>query len=243
MYISKKIIIILLIYFLNINLTYSQSLELRESLKNTKTLYKEGKLNEAVKSAINAIQYSNNDFGENHYYTATLIENLGIIQYELLLYEDAKKSFLQSLEIRKITLDPDHTDIAEALNYIALTNRKLLLYNTAINYHNEALLVMSRSLTKSNPHAMNEKSRKGAIFKASALHTKALIEIKNKNFNDAIGLLKTSSKIFYNTLGKDKSQLIEIYEELIKLALSINDQDLVNQTKQKIKNLNKKKYE
>ena len=240
MYLSKIIIIILLFNFLNINLIFSQSLELRESVKNTKTLYKEGKLNDAVKPALRAIQYSYNDFGKDHYYTATLIENLGIIQYELLMYEDAKKSFMEVLEIRKIALDPDHTDIAEALNYIALTNRKLHQYDTSIYYHNEALLVMSRSLTKSNPHAMNEKSRKGAIFKACALHTKALVEIKNKNLDDAVGLLKASSKIFYNTLGKDKSQLIESYKELIKLALSINDQDLARKTKQKLININKR---
>ena len=41
----------------------------------------------------------------------------------------------------------------------------------------------------------------------------------------------------HNTLGKDKSQLIESYEELIKLALDINDIDLADKTKQKLKNL------
>lgn len=239
MYAFKTIIILFFFIFLNINIVFSQSTELRESLKNTKTFYKEGKLNEAVSAALIAIEFSKKDFGKEHYYTATLIENLGIIQYELLLYEDAKKSFMEVLNIRKITLNQDHIDIAESLNYIALTNRKLLQYKEAINYHNEALLVMSRSITKSNPHAMNEKTRKGAIFKASALHTKALIEIKNKNIIDALGLLKTSSKIFYNTLGKDKSQLIESYEELIKLALDINDLDLANKTKKKLKNLDK----
>ncbi len=237
MYIFKIFILFLLFSIPGNNLAISQSIELRESLKNTKNLYKEGKLNDALNSALDSIEYSKEDFGRKHYYTATLIENLGILQYELLMYEDAKKSFMEVLEIRKITLEPDHTDIAESLNYIALSNRKLFQYDEAINYHNKALLVMSRSITKSNPHAMNEKNRKGAIFRASALHTKALIEIQNKNINDAIGLLKTSSKIFYNTLGKDKSQLIESYEELIKLALDINDIDLADKTKQKLKNL------
>ena len=112
------------------------------------------------------------------------------------MYEDAKDSFVEVLNIRKTSLNEDHIDIAESLNYIALTNRKLYQYDDAISYHNEALLVMSRSITKSNPHAMNEKNRKGAIFRASALHTKALIEIKNRNTSDAIGLLLTSSKFF-----------------------------------------------
>ena len=240
MYSLKSFIIFLLLIFLNINSVHSQSLELRESLKNTKTFDKEGKLIEAVNSALDTIKFSKIDFGQKHYYTATLIENLGIIQYELLMYKEAKKSFMEVLDIRKVTLDQDHTDIAESLNYIALTNRKLFQYDDAISYHNQALLVMSRSITKSNPHAMNEKNRKGAIFKASALHTKALIEIKNKNLNNAIGLLKASSKIFYNTLGKDKSQLIDSYKELIKLALVINDIELENKTKQKLSNIENK---
>ena len=86
---------------------------------------------------------------------------------------------------------------------------------------------------------MNEQNRKGAMYRASAMHTRALIAVKNKNINDAIGLLKTSSRIFYNTLGKDKKQLIESYQELIKQALSINDLELANSIKKKLKKLNK----
>jgi hypothetical protein len=71
------------------------------------------------------------------------------------------------------------------------------------------------------------------------MHTKALIEIKNKNIDYAIGLLKTSSKIFYNSLGKDKSQLIETYKELITQALNTNDIKLANTTKKKLNKLYK----
>ena len=57
MYLIKKCIIFSLLIFLNINLAYSQSIELRESLKNTKTFYKEGKLKEAVNYA-KAVSYT-----------------------------------------------------------------------------------------------------------------------------------------------------------------------------------------
>ena len=61
------------------------------------------------------------------------------------MYENAEASFQKVLEIRKKILKNDHTDIAEVLNFIALSNRKLLKYDKALNYHNEALLVMSRN--------------------------------------------------------------------------------------------------
>ena len=107
---------------------------IRDKDQNTKTSYKDGKLKEAVNYAKEAIKFSKNDFGINHYYTATLIENLGIIQYELSMYEDAKDSFVEVLNIRKTSLNEDHIDIAESLNYIALTNRKLYQYDDAISY-------------------------------------------------------------------------------------------------------------
>ena len=66
MYTFKTIIILLLFIFLNINIVFSQSTELRESLKNTKTFYKEGKLNEAVSAALIAIEFSKKDFGKEH---------------------------------------------------------------------------------------------------------------------------------------------------------------------------------
>ena len=60
---------------------------------------------------------------------------------------------------------------------------------------------------------------------------------KNGNINDAIGLLKTASRIFANSLGKDKTELIEAYEELYKQAKTINDSDLVNKTKNRLNKL------
>tara|TARA_Y100001936_G_C16059137_1_gene663046 strand:- start:471 stop:1154 length:684 start_codon:yes stop_codon:yes gene_type:complete len=217
--------------------SHAQSTKLRDAFKNSKTSYQSGNLEKAIKYTNEAIALSEIDFGINHFYTATLIANLGTLQYEKSLFKDSEVSFLKSLNIRKKVLDINHEDIAETLNYIALNNRKLNKFEEALNYHNEALLIMSRSIAKTNPHAINERNRKGALYRASAMHTKALIEIKNGNINDAIGLLKTASRIFANSLGKDKTELIEAYEELYKQAKTINDSDLVNKTKSRLNKL------
>jgi len=239
---TKIIKIILSILILSFNLTtlsYSQSNELREFFKNSKSAYKSGNLIKAMHFTSKAIELSKKDFGIEHFYTATLIANLGLIQFEKALYEESKLSFIKALTIRKKVLETDHDDIAETLNYIALANRKLFNYNKALEYHNEALLIMSRSITKSNPHAINERTRKGALYKASAMHTKALIEIKNDNIFEAIGLLKTASRIFLHSLGKDKTELIEAYEELYQQAKKVNDTELIDDIKKRLNKLNK----
>ena len=233
----QKIIITLIISIIFNSNSYSQSSQLIEAFKNSKNSYKMGNLEKAEKYTNDAIELSIIDFGINHFYTATLFANLGILQYEQSLYETAELSFIKSLKIRKKILDIDHEDIAETLNYLALNNRKLNQYENALKYHNEALLIMSRTIAKSNPHAMNERNRKGALYRASAMHTKALIEINNGNINDSIGLLKTAARIFANSLGKDKTELIEAYTDLHKQAKAINDIDLINQMDKKLEKL------
>ena len=174
MFQNTKIFLILFIISMFLgSYSHAQSTKLRDAFKNSKTSYQSGNLEKAIKYTKEAIALSEIDFGINHFYTATLIANLGTLQYEKSLFKDSELSFLKSLNIRKKVLDIDHEDIAETLNYIALNNRKLNKFEEALNYHNEALLIMSRSIAKTNPHAMNERNRKGALYRASAMHTKA----------------------------------------------------------------------
>ncbi len=236
----KNILFIFIFSIVSNSICYSQSIELRDAFKKSKNSYKSGDLLEAIKYTYDAINLSKQDFGTEHYYTATLIANLGTIQYEKSLFIESLKSFEKSLKIRKKVLDEDHEDIAETLNYIALNNRKLKKYDQALEYHNEALLIMSRAITKTNPHAMNERNRKGALYRASAMHTKALIEAQNGNIEDAIGLLRTASRIFANSLGKDKTELLEAYEELYKQAKIINDLILLKNIKKRLNKLREK---
>ena len=123
MFQNTKIFLILFIIsmFLGSN-SHAQSTKLRDAFKNSKTSYQSGNLEKAIKYTNEAIALSEIDFGINHFYTATLIANLGKLQYEKSLFKDSEVSFLKSLNIRKKVLDIDHEDIAETLNYIALSD-------------------------------------------------------------------------------------------------------------------------
>ena len=217
--------------------SYAQSTELKEAFKNTKEAYKIGKLDKALSYAKNAIYISEKEFGLKNEITATLIENLGEIEMDMKQYKDAEKSFRTSTSIRKEILEADDPAIAESTSSIAVSLRKQLFFIEAMEYHQEALLIMSRAITKKNPHAINENTRKASLYRARAMHTKALIEIKNNLYESAIGYLKTSSILFTSTLGKDKLELKEAYSLMLKTAYKIKDEKTINLAKSNIEKL------
>ena len=67
MFIIKIFLIPFFLLLLNTNISNSQSIELREALKNTKALYNNGKLQEAIYSAIKAIELSKKRFWEKSF--------------------------------------------------------------------------------------------------------------------------------------------------------------------------------
>ena len=152
-------------------------------------------------------------------------------------YKDAEKSFRMSTSIRKEIMEADDPAIAESTSSIAVSLRKQLFFIEAMKYHQEALLIMSRAITKKNPHAINEDTRKASLYRARAMHTKALIEIKNNHYESAIGYLKTSSILFTSTLGKNKLELKEAYSLMLKTAYKIKDEKTINLAKSNIEKL------
>ena len=225
------------ILFFPVQNSYAQSTELKEAFKNTKEAYKVGKLDKALSYAKNAIYISEKEFGLKNKITATLIENLGEIEMGMEQYKDAEKSFRISTSIRKEILEADNPEIAESTSSIAVSLRKQLFFLEAMKYHKEALLIMSRAITKSNPHAINENTRKAALYRARAMHTKALIEIKNNHYESAIGYLKTSSILFTSTLGRNKLELKETYSLMLNTAYKIRDEKTINLAKNNIEKL------
>ena len=225
------------ILFFPVQNSYAQSTELKEAFTDTKEAYKVGKLDKALSFAKNAISISEKEFGLKHEITATLIENLGEIEMDMELYKDAEKSFRTSTSIRKEILEADDPAIAASTSSIAVSLRKQFFFLEAMKYHKEALLIMSRAITKSNPHAINENTRKAALYRARAMHTKALIEIKNTHYESAIGYLKTSSILFTSTLGRNKLELKDAYKLMLNTAYKIRDEKTINLAKANIEKL------
>ena len=134
-----KLLLLLILSFTSAFLN-SQSLELKNEFKATKRLFKEKKFYEALKSNDKALQLSNIEFGEKHLTTATLLENKGRLLLELEQFYKAELIFIEVHKIREELIKKNHPDIAEALNYLALSLRFQNKLDDATLVYNKVLL-------------------------------------------------------------------------------------------------------
>ena len=200
---------------------HSQSIELKEKYKLTNKYFKEKKYKEAIYSNENALQLSINEFGKNHLTTATLYENKGRLLLELNNFSEAEVQFRKVLEIRNILLEDYNPDVAEALDYLALSLRKQNKLNEAISEHNKVLNIMG-NIIANNPGQISELSRRSALYRARAYQTKGQLLIREGNYNDAKGNFNIAGKIFERTLGNNKKELELLKVEIKKLKEIIN---------------------
>ena len=211
MFFYKLLLLLMLILtsaFLN-----SQSLELKNEFKVTKRLFKEKKFYDALISNNKALQLSNIEFGEKHLTTATLLENKGRLLLELEEFYKAELIFRDVYKIREELINKKHPDIAEVLNYLALSLRFQNKLNDAIIVHNKVLTMMA-SVIANNPGQISELTRSSALYRARAYETKGIQLIKQNKLEEAKGNFRIAIKIFDRTLGKDKRELILLKDKL-----------------------------
>jgi len=207
-----KLLLLLILSFTSAFLN-SQSLELKNEFKVTKRLFKEKKFHDALISNDKALQLSNIEFGEKHLTTATLLENKGRLLLELDEFYKAELIFRDVHEIREELINKNHPDIAEALNYLALSLRFQNKLNDAISVHNKVLSMMA-SVIANNPGQISELTRSSALYRARAYETKGIQLIKQNKLEEAKGNFRIAIKIFERTLGKDKRELIFLKDKL-----------------------------
>ena len=207
-----KLLLLLILSFTSAFLN-SQSLELKNEFKVTKRLFKEKKFHDALISNDKALQLSNIEFGEKHLTTATLLENKGRLLLELDEFYKAELIFRNVHEIREELINKNHPDIAEALNYLALSLRFQNKLDDAILVHNKVLNMMA-SVIANNPGQISELTRSSALYRARAYETKGIQLIKQNKLEEAKGNFRIAIKIFERTLGKDKRELIFLKDKL-----------------------------
>ena len=207
-----KLLLLLILSFTSAFLN-SQSLELKNEFKVTKRLFKEKKFHDALISNDKALQLSNIECGEKHLTTATLLENKGRLLLELDEFYKAELIFRDVHEIREELINKNHPDIAEALNYLALSLRFQNKLDDAILVHNKVLNMMA-SVIANNPGQISELTRSSALYRARAYETKGIQLIKQNKLEEAKGNFRIAIKIFERTLGKDKRELIFLKDKL-----------------------------
>ena len=209
-------IILFFILILASNFLYSQSLELKKEFTTTKKLFKDSRFNDALKSNEKALILSNKEFGIEHLTTATLLENKGRLLLELKKFNEAETILKNVYQIREKLINRNHPDIADALNYLALSLRFQDKLEEAIEIHNKVLTMMG-SVIANNPGQISELSRRSALYRARAYETKGLLLLRKNQKDEAKGNFRIAIKIFDRTLGKNKKELILLEDKLSNL--------------------------
>ena len=209
---------IFFLFFLlsNCKLLFSQSNELREEYRQTNKYFKEQNFSKALESNNRALELSIKEFGKLHLTTATLHENKARLLMELQDYEKAEIILRDVVETRNKLIEDYSPELAEALDYLALSLRKQNKLEKAIIEHNKVLNIMG-NIIANNPGQISELSRRSALYRARAYQTKGQLLIEQGNYSEAAGNFTIASKIFERTLGNNKKELEDLKLEIRKL--------------------------
>ena len=96
-----------------------QSSELKAAYKQFNHLYAQGRYQEAIPFAEEAVRLGEEEFGPDHPTTATLLNNLAELFRLQGRYAEAEPLHNRALAIRETALGPEHPDLATSLNNLA----------------------------------------------------------------------------------------------------------------------------
>jgi len=183
--------IIFIVALLMSTVAGAQESRLKELDAQIDQLQKQGKNNEALPVAQEALRVAEATFGADHPNTATALYRLGVIDTALGKYAEAEPLYKRSLAIREKALGPDHPDVAQSLNNLAV------VYWFQGNYA-DAELLYKRSL------AIREKALgPDHLDVARTLSNLATLYQIQGRYAEAEPLLKRTLAIFEKALGPD----------------------------------------
>ncbi len=89
------------------------------------TLYKQGKTEEAIKVAEEALQVAIKTYGEEHPYVSASLNNIALLYINEGKYEKAEALYERSLKIAEALLGKDHPQLADILENMVKCNEVL----------------------------------------------------------------------------------------------------------------------
>ena len=195
-----------------------------------KQLYQQGKYEEAVPPAQEALRVAEATFGPEHRNFATSLNNLAELYRQQGRYADAEPLYKRALAIWEKTLGPDHPDVAFSLNNLATLYRQQGRYGDAEPLYKRALAIREKALGPDHPEV------------ATSLNNLATLYMEQGRYADAEPLYKRGLAIWEKALGpshpnvaQSLNNLAELYrqqgryadaEPLFRRALSISEKAL-----------------
>ncbi|MFN7909951.1 MAG: CHAT domain-containing protein [Microcystis sp.] len=177
-------------------------------------LYQQGKYNEAIPLAEQALAIIKQQLGDNHPLTAQSLNNLAELYRVQGRYSEAEPLYNQALAISKQQLGDNHPDTAQSLNNLAALYRVQGRYSEAEPLYKQALAIRKQQLGDNHPDT------------ATSLNNMAVLYQSQGRYKEAELLYKQALAIFKQQLGDNHPNTAQ---SLINLALFYQSQDDIPQ--------------
>ncbi|MHC9538940.1 MAG: tetratricopeptide repeat protein [Vulcanimicrobiota bacterium] len=193
-------------------------------------LYNEGKYEEGIKIARQALEVAEKTFGNEHPNTATSLNNLAILYNDQGSYTEAEPFYKRALAIREKVLGPEHPDTANSLDNLAILYNDQGRYSDAEPLYKRALAIREKMLGPEHADT------------AQSLNNLAKLYYSQSRYTDAEPLYKKALEIREKALGPEnldtaqsQNNLATLYkaqgryadaEPLYKRALEIREKAL-----------------
>ena len=191
--------------------SFAQADELQDAYDQYEALYEQGKYQEALPFAEEAVRLTEVEFGNENELTGQRLNEIGYLLYCLGDYKKSEESLKRSLEVCEKALGPDHPDVATALNNLA---DLYIVINSDGDYtEEEALLkrsldIREKSLGTDHPDVAK------SLISLSNLHIESNYLDEDSEYQKAEELLKRALNIRETALGPDHPDVAESLDAL-----------------------------
>ncbi|WP_287742819.1 CHAT domain-containing protein [Microcystis sp. M169S2] len=193
-------------------------------------LYQQGKYNEAIPLAEQALAIRKQQLGENHPDSASSLNNLAGLYESQGRYSEAEPLYTQALAIRQQQLGANHISTANSLNNLANLYHRQGRYAEAEPLFKQALAIRKQQLGDNHPDTATSLSSLAALYysqgrysEAEPLFKQALAISKQQlgdNHPDTATSLNNLAALYYSQGRYSEA------EPLLKQALTIRKQQL-----------------
>ncbi|TRV53305.1 MAG: tetratricopeptide repeat protein [Microcystis panniformis Mp_MB_F_20080800_S26D] len=164
-------------------------------------LYQQGKYNEAIPLAEQALAIIKQQLGDNHPLTAQSLNNLALLYDSQGRYSEAEPLYKEALAIWKQQLGDNHPDTATSLNNLAALYRVQGRYSEAEPLYKQALAIRKQQLGDNHPDT------------ATSLNNLALLYDSQGRYSEAEPLYKQALAIRKQQLGDNHPTTSFSYQE------------------------------
>ncbi|MBE9246697.1 tetratricopeptide repeat protein [Microcystis aeruginosa LEGE 00239] len=193
-------------------------------------LYQQGKYNEAIPLAEQALAIRKKVLGDNHPNTARSLNNLASLYQNQGRYSEAEPLYKQALAIKKQQLGDNHPSTATSLNNLAELYRVQGRYSEAEPLYQQALAIRRKQLGDNHSDTAESLNNLAALYKSQGRYSEA-----EPIYKQALAIFKQQLGDNHPSTATSLNNLAELYrvqgryseaEPLYQQALAIRRKQL-----------------